>query len=319
MEEQTSQRSQSLRDTQPAGSNAHEPLTFSQMWRDRVIERRRPDDATVWDKRITDSPNRFRPGAYSQQFLALANLQPGDTVFDMGCGAGTLAIPCAEAGHQVTAADFSATMLAQLQANAAGYSPDAQSRITTLQLSWADDWQAAGIAPRSFDVAFASRSIITEDLEDSIRKLSAVASRKVCVTVTPSDSPKVFKALFDDLGLTFTGHPDASFVFAVATELGFRPEVTYLYSRRQDYFPDAEAAFAKYRDMLPLADQHPEGPELQRLEDELRRWLSAHLVPVSQCGRPLEEDALGADGDPEHLLTTDAERIATWAFITWEV
>ena len=43
----------------------------------------------------------------------------------------------------------------------------------------------------SVDVAVASRSVITHDLEDSLQKLSAVARERVCVTVGTGVSPRV--------------------------------------------------------------------------------------------------------------------------------
>lgn len=309
-------------------SPSEERFTFSQLWRQRSIARHTPDDAAVWDKRITDSPTRFKPSNYSREFLELANLQPGETVFDMGCGAGTLAIPCAQAGHQVLAADFSGAMLAQLATNLGECDPDTTTRLTTQQLAWADDWEAAGIAEKSFDVAFASRSIITEDLEDSIRKLSKVANKRVCVTVTPGQSPRIFAPLLKALGLSFTGHPDASFVFAVATELGYTPEVRYIRSPRQDYFPTPEAAFQKYREMIHLSDENPQGADLELIEAKLKSWLDEHLIPAAQKTKVME-------GDPGHYtqpdtvcvsdtnllkedaLTTDIDRVITWAFISW--
>ena len=46
-------------------------------------------------------------------------MQPGETVFDMGCGTGTLAAEMATSGHKVIAADFSSGMLAKLRENMA--------------------------------------------------------------------------------------------------------------------------------------------------------------------------------------------------------
>ena len=216
-------------------------LSFAQLWRDRAPLRHKADEAEAWNKRIAETPSNYGPSEYSMAFLELAQLAHADSVFDMGCGAGTLAIPCALAGHQVTAADFSDGMLAQLGYNMVEHGVTANA-INPIKLSWDKDWQAAGIANKSHDVAFASRSIITDDLEGSIRKLTNTARKKVCITVVPGCSPRCHAGMLQDIGLTPTGHQDASFAFAVAQELGLLPEVRYITSERHEAFATPEAA-----------------------------------------------------------------------------
>ena len=53
------------------------------------------------------------------------------------------------------------------------------------------DWANYGLEEGSVDVAVASRSVITHDLEDSLKKLSAVARERACVTVCTGVSPRV--------------------------------------------------------------------------------------------------------------------------------
>jgi ubiquinone/menaquinone biosynthesis C-methylase UbiE len=76
----------------------------------------------------SDSPRRFHNTVdayrqyrldYPQRLLdrltALAGLRPGDSVLDLGCGPGNLAIPLARAGMAVTAMDPEPQMLAAAQ------------------------------------------------------------------------------------------------------------------------------------------------------------------------------------------------------------
>ena len=57
------------------------------------------------------------------RLVALAGLQPGDPVLDLGCGPGHLAIPLARMGMAVTAMDPEPEMLAAAQAAASGGLP----------------------------------------------------------------------------------------------------------------------------------------------------------------------------------------------------
>lgn len=75
-------------------------------WMRLQAARHRADDSFEWDKRA----RHFRPletAPYAQDFIKLLALEPGESVLDMGCGAGSIAIPLAQAGHSVIAADFS--------------------------------------------------------------------------------------------------------------------------------------------------------------------------------------------------------------------
>lgn len=294
---------------------------FGEEWRRQAKLRRRPDSRAHWDKRGRDEVSKFAPSAYSDDFLDRAQLQAGESLFDMGCGAGTLAIPAAQRGHRVLACDFSAVMLQRLRE---GLSARCAALVQTRQLAWEDDWQAAGVAPRSYDVACASRSIITDDLEDSLRKLTAVARRRACVTVTAGSSPRVFTALFDALGLQGRGHQDAVFVFGVLSSAGYEPEVSFMHSTRHDRFASFDEAYRTYCRMLDFAMQPPEGAARERAEAGIRDWLREHLK---------RDDGAGASGDEirawtrqdangvAHVLPyrVDVPRRFSWAFIAWDV
>lgn len=99
------------------GENRSELLSadWNGEWMRLQVDRRRADDSFEWDKRA----RHFRPletAPYARNFMKLLALKPSESALDMGCGAGSIAIPLAQAGHPVIAADFSPAMLGTLDA-----------------------------------------------------------------------------------------------------------------------------------------------------------------------------------------------------------
>ena len=80
---------------------------WSEEWKRVQRSRKHVDCPERWNKRAPSFGGALFSSPYAQQFIELLDLKPGDTVFDMGCGNGAIAIPLAKAGYHVVARDFS--------------------------------------------------------------------------------------------------------------------------------------------------------------------------------------------------------------------
>ena len=130
-----------------------------------------------WDKKASSFAKRVSTSVYTEKFIDQLPLQADWTVLDVGSGPGTLTLPLASRCQAVTALDFSNGMLDILRQRAVA---EQRENISTQQLSWEDDWQAAGVAIH--DVAVASRSLAVADLPVALNKLTSFARKLVCVT-----------------------------------------------------------------------------------------------------------------------------------------
>lgn len=191
-------------------------INLAEEWRRLDGRRRKPDSQDHWDERAKSFSFKDAPDTYLRSFISKAGITGKETVLDMGCGTGSLAVALAAMGCSVVAADFSKGMLDRLHSKAAergmllergtsGFGSDIfpagdfetcpsevqAGKILPFRMSWEDDWANYGLGKGSVDVAVASRSVITHDLEDSLKKLSAVARERACVTVCTGVSPRV--------------------------------------------------------------------------------------------------------------------------------
>ncbi len=289
----------------------HSALLLSTDWNAEWMQlqeaRRRADDPAWWDKRA----KHFRPketSPYARDFLALAGIGPGERVLDMGCGSGTLAIPLAQRGCRVVAADFSARMLDELtttagEANVRVSSDDAAG-IRPVLLAWDDDWASAGLDENSVDVALASRSIATHNLRAALEKLDRVATRRCCVTLACNAGPRYDAEVMNAIGVSVGESVDWLYAFNILAQMDRAPEVSYLASPRKDTFDSLEEGVADFARMLESG--------YEEKIDELRSYLAEHMVKNDEAGQP------GPKGRLQGRYTLDHMRLTRWAFISWE-
>ena len=281
-------------------------------WKAMQAFRKKADDSTYWDGRAaTFTSKHGSHNYYVDRFIELSGIQPGETVFDMGCGAGSLALPLARMGCSVIACDFSQGMLAQL---AADQEEQGVEGIERHLLSWSDDWWAAGIEPHCADVAIASRSIVTQDIGDSLERLTRVARRRACITLPCYSSPKIDPQLIEAAGLTNQMGRDFIYAFNILTARNLYPEVSYIDSVRYDTFGTVDEAVAYMYDVVEQAARgfvtEPELAEALRRVDE---WVHANLIENERAGVPDKH------GVPEGALRLKNARKTTWAFMAWNL
>ena len=272
---------------------------WNEEWKALQTAREHADDASLWDERAKTFPVKHGVQTeYVERFLQLAGILPGETVLDMGCGTGTLATPLALAGNHVVACDFSRGMMQQMLADqeALGIS-GVESHI----MSWADDWDSFGVTENSVDVAIASRSIATDDLQDALMRLDRVARRRACITLPCGPSPRADETLMAAVGLDRLVGKDFLYAFNILAACGVAPEVSYIPNTRIDRFETIDEAQEKFtRIALDAARGVADEETIAAIPGRLEAWLA---------------DVLVEDGNGYRLSVI---RNVVWAFIAWE-
>ncbi len=248
------------------------------------------DSRAHWDSKAASFAHKPTRSDYVHQLIELMNLAPGETLFDMGCGSGTLSVPVAEAGHDVIAVDFSSAMLRELAQNAEEHG--VASRIQQFQRSWQESWEGL---PQG-DVALSSRSFVTSDLADGIAKLEGQATKRIILTCGAGDLPYKDARIFAAMG-----RPEESFMrpvelMTIANYLwtsGRLPRIDYIEYPGVWHRPTKEA----------LVETIYAGHEPQNTEEaeRLDAYLEKHIV--------LDET--------HERWTLDYPRQDRWAVISW--
>ena len=113
-------------------------------------------NADHWDAYMGDEGNDFQKTLVALPTRKLLDLQPGETVLDIGCGNGIFARRMAEAGVRVVAFDFSEQMIACAQARNADYA----DRITYVVLDATDTAGLLSLGERCFDAAVSTMALM---------------------------------------------------------------------------------------------------------------------------------------------------------------
>lgn len=272
--------------SEEAGLPRLEAIDFGAMYRREMREQRLvPKPPSAWDGRAA-SYGGGRPaagggmgggqsasaGGYVQAFLARLHLRPGDTVLDVGCGPGTLALPLAPQVREVLALDNSAGMLAELRRRAA---LQGIANVHTLLRAWEDDWSDLPVT----DIAIASRSTLVDDLEAALHKLAAHARRQVCLSY-PVGGSFVDPAILDVAGVQLPRVPDHFLLLGMLQRMGIVPTVELLQtgSRLADC-PD----FDTFASRLAWSTGVLDDAALQRLQ----AWWEADPERAARGGRPM--------------------------------
>ena len=273
-------------------------IDWNELWKKEYRRDADGDQREFWNNFAPRYRKKLPEGEdlYPEQFYEYAALTEGETVFDMGCGSGTLAIPFAKKGHEIWAADFSPEMLKHLMADAA--EEGVEDRIHPLRLDWNEDWSLRDDIP-SCDVAVSSRSFFSKDLSDGIRHLEDAAKKRVCIGAWDTPVSGFIREIAERIGYERPGWGCYVYIMGELMDLDRMPRLRWISNPfRRSVFETREEAETKIRASFQRG-------LTARQEEKLSDYLREHLVQAERSGRP--------------VWKVDLEEISTIAFISWDI
>lgn len=202
-----------------------EPIDFASMYREhKNITDFKSKTRQDWDEKSGDMAQSTINSPYVDDFISRMNLTDDEVILDIGCGPGALSIPLAKKVKEVIAIDFSAQMLAELEAYAAR---EGVTNIKTYHIGWEDDWSV--LPP--VDIVIASRSMEVVDMAQALIKMSAAASRACYLTYKVGGS-FVDMNILDYIGKKIKTKPDYWYIPIILYSQGYLPRIDYIETGR---------------------------------------------------------------------------------------
>ena len=156
-----------------------------------------------------------------------------DTVLDIGCASGGISIPIAQKVKSVTAIDISGDMIAFFKKN---ISKCSLGNINTIIGQWENVTTQTSFPKH--DIVIVSRCLSGPKLEEKLKKINNIASKKVYFTwITEISSLQ--KSVYQILNRKFKQEPEYIYIFNLLYSMNINPKIDFIYCQ--------ESKLCKYR------------------------------------------------------------------------
>jgi len=197
-------------------------IDFARLYQDHMAAAGKPKTREEWDERAAKMKQGQDEGTYTTALMERLDFSDCESLLDVGCGAGAVALAAAPHLDRVYGLDFSPGMLALLAENARskGY-----SNIYPITRAWEDDWSDVPVC----DIVVASRSSAVTDMADALAKLNNKACRRVYLT-------SLVGGYFIDPGILAAAKrqrmplPDYLYIVNILYRMGIHPRLDYIES-----------------------------------------------------------------------------------------
>lgn len=213
-----------------------DPIDFASMYKaHKSATDFKTKSAEDWDAKAADMAPRVINSPYVDDFISRMSLEPHDTVLDIGCGPGTLALALAKKVKKVIAIDYSKQMLEQLRIHAAR---EGIENIEALHVSWEDDWSNLP----QVDIVVASRSMEVGCMHSALEKMNRHA-RKACYLTYKVGGSYVDEEILSAIGKEVRLKPDFWYIPLLLYTQGYLPRIDYIEAGSGSVKGESEEAF----------------------------------------------------------------------------
>lgn len=214
-----------------------EKTDWNAVWKESVEKLHKKGAYKSWDKIASKFNQWMEKDDYPAELISKIKIEEGDTVFDIGCGNGTITIPLAKKAKSVTALDSSEKMLDILKDKATAEKL-ANIKILNERI---EAVESPEIGPH--DVVVASRSLNgIPDIQKELEKIDEIAQKHVYITLWGAGNREFENEISKLLGRETHKHPDYTIVLNILHEMGIKANAEPLESDTRNFYSNMEEA-----------------------------------------------------------------------------
>ena len=277
----------------PHNTPAQQPesdVDWAALWQRDIALPALSANEIYWSSRAHGVNVMTQRGGYTSELLARIDARPGETVIDMGCSTGMLAVPLALQGNPVIACDFSTAVLTRLEQSSRA--SGVEDLVEARKLFWFDSWDDLPVA----DVFVASRPIYARDLPAAILNIEAHARRRCYVTAATRFSVRHDPTMLEAIGRKPPTRSESVYIANMLAQMGRFPEISYVTRNLPAFGESLEEVREEY--------ERQDGPFTPEESVLLDAFIRDHFRVIT-------------DSEGLSMLRRTYKRPATWAFISW--
>ena len=256
-------------------------LDFSKLYKKQMekstFKSKNSDD---WDKKANSMNISVKNSSYTKEFISKIDIKDCDSLLDIGCGPGTIALEMASKLQKIYALDYSQGMLDCVKDNCKEKNI---LNLETIHKSWYDSWEDIPSA----DIVTASRSMEVKDIKDAIIKLNSKANKRVYLSTKVGGS-FVDVNILNQLERKIIPRPDYIYILNVLHSMGIYAKVDFIKNKSHKLDASSAKEFVKKISW-----------SLGELSNKEKKVLKKYFKTTYKNKK--QEDYI------------------TWAFISWEV
>lgn len=196
-------------------------LNFSKLYKKQMKKSTfKSKKSNDWDKKASSMNISVQNSPYTKEFISRIDISDCNSLLDIGCGPGTIALKIASKLKEVYALDYSAGMLECVSNNCK--QKDIKN-VKTIHKSWYDNWDNVPNA----DIVTASRSMEVKNIKDAIKKLNSKANKKVYLTTKVGGS-FVDIEILNHLEREVIPRPDYIYILNVLHSMGIYAKLDFI-------------------------------------------------------------------------------------------
>ena len=180
-----------------------------------------------WDKKAKNMNINIQNSIYTKDFIEKIDFSNANSLLDIGCGPGTIALNVASKMEIVYALDYSSSMLDCVEDNCKNSNI---TNVKTINKSWYDNWDDVPNA----DIVIASRSMEVRDIKEAILKLNSKSNKKVYITTKVGGS-FIDKEILNQLKREIYPRPDYIYLLNVLHDMGIYAKVDFIKSENNKF------------------------------------------------------------------------------------